>query len=105
MNKAGPIVILEDDNDDIEIYRSIFAELKIENDIQVFNSGEQILDYLHTDVKPFLIISDVNMPQTNGFQIRSTINTEPNIHKKCIPYLFFTTDISPDIVEKAYMLS
>jgi CheY-like chemotaxis protein len=106
MNKAGPIVIIDDDHDDIELYYSMFEELGTANEIQIFDNGEKALEYLHRDdVKPFLILSDVSMQPKGGFEIRRNIAADPELHKKCIPYIFFTTSMSPATVEEAYNLS
>lgn len=106
MNKSGPIVIIEDDQDDIELYYSMFKELGTPNEIQIFDHGDKALAYLHQeDVKPFLILSDVSMKPKGGFEIRKIIAADPDLHRKCIPYIFYTTSVSPAAVEQAYNLS
>ena len=46
-----------------------------------------------------LIISDINMPVLNGFQLRDTFNLDPLVNFKRIPYLFFSTAPShPDVI-------
>lgn len=106
MNKLGPIVIIEDDRDDIEFYYSMFEELGTPNEIKIFENGSAAIEYLHDpEVKPFLILSDVSMRPINGFEIRRKIAEQPDLHKKCIPYIFYTTSVSPKAVEEAYNLS
>ena len=106
MNKNGPIVIIEDDLDDQDLYRTIFEELKVENPLVFWGTGAEAMEYLAQEsVMPFLIISDINMPGLNGFQVRERIRCEPKILNRCIPYLFFTTDASPSAVQQAYALS
>jgi CheY-like chemotaxis protein len=106
MNKDGPIVILDDDDDDIELYKAVLTELGIRNNIMLFTNSEDMLEYVHEiEVKPFLIISDINMPRSDGFQIRSIISSDKELKKKCIPYIFITTDASPRAVEESYNLS
>jgi CheY-like chemotaxis protein len=106
MNKTGPIIIIEDDRDDIDFYYSMFEELNIPNEIKIFDDGQKALAYLHEpDVKPFLILSDVSMHPMGGFEIRKTIAANPELMKKCIPYIFYTTSVSPAAVEQAYNLS
>ena len=63
MYKNGPIVIIEDDHDDQEIFSEVLAELNFPNEVKFFSDGEKALEYLvASQVKPFLILSDVNMP-------------------------------------------
>lgn len=106
MNKAGPIVVIEDDMDDQAILVEIFGELGYENEIIYFVDGDEALHYLNrTDVQPFLILSDINMPKLNGFELRSRIFTNEQLKTKCIPYLFFTTGGTKKAVLDAYAMS
>ena len=68
MNKDGPIIIIEDDIDDQQIIGEIFKKLDHKNEIVFFHDGNLALEYLNkTDIHPFLILSDINMPKINGF--------------------------------------
>ena len=106
MNKSGPIVVIEDDADDQEIMRTIFDDLGYSNLIIYFSDGEEALKYLiETRIKPFLILSDINMPRLSGFELREKIWLNENLNLKCIPYLFFTTTSSQKAVINAYSQS
>jgi CheY-like chemotaxis protein len=106
MNKSGPIIIIEDDLEDQEILEEIFRKLDYKNEAVFFTDGEKALDYINqTDIQPFLILSDVNMPRINGFELRSKIFTNKLLQTKCIPYLFFTTGGNKKSVLDAYALS
>ena len=106
MNKNGPVVVIEDDEDDKMMLEEIFANLKYKNKIVFFNDGNDALEYLQrTDVAPFLILSDVNMPKINGFELRQKVYTNELLSIKCIPYLFFTTGATKQSVIDAYSIS
>lgn len=106
MDKNGPIVVIEDDEDDREMLEEIFATLAYDNKIVFFDDGNEALEYLNkTEIIPFLILSDINMPKINGFELRNTIHTNAQLHTKCIPYLFFTTHANKQSVVDAYALS
>ncbi|CAN5338874.1 response regulator [soil metagenome] len=106
MNKSGPIIIIEDDADDQEMLVEIFQKLNYENKVVYFHDGNEALEYLNTtDIHPFLILSDINMPKINGFELRSKIFTNEQLQVKCIPYLFFTTGGTKKSVLDAYALS
>lgn len=106
MNKRGPIIVIEDDIDDQEILLSIFHKLDYKNEIIFYKDGNEALEYLNrTDVQPFLILSDINMPKIDGFQLRSKVFTNEQLQTKCIPYLFFTTSATKKAVIDAYALS
>lgn len=106
MNKQGPIIIIEDDADDRDILQQIFTELAYRNEIVFFEDGNEALDYLvKSRDRPFLILSDINMPKLNGFELRDKIFTNEKLNLKCIPYLFFTTASTPQVVIDAYAKS
>ena len=92
MNKAGPIIVIEDDEDDRDFFKEVFEALNFENEIIFFQDGESALTYLVKEPdKPFLILSDINMPRLSGIELKEKIQLNENLRMKCIPYLFFTT--------------
>jgi CheY-like chemotaxis protein len=106
MNKNGPIIVIEDDKDDQEILDNIFQKLAYPNKIHFFADGEKALEFLNqTDVHPFLILSDINMPKIDGFELRKLVFANKQLSMKCIPYLFFTTGVSRKAVLEAYAMS
>jgi len=106
MSKNGPVVIIEDDEDDQFLLESVFKELKYRNDIVFFKDGNDALEYLNqTDVVPFLILSDINMPKISGFEMRAKVHENEQLRIKCIPYLFFTTHANKKTVIDAYAMS
>jgi CheY-like chemotaxis protein len=106
MNKDGPIIVIEDDMDDQQVLVEIFQKLGYKNEIVYFEDGNMALEYLNkTDIHPFLILSDVNMPKINGFELRSKVFTNEQLQTKCIPYLFFTTATTKKAVLDAYAMS
>jgi CheY-like chemotaxis protein len=106
MNKKGPIIVIEDDADDQELLVEIFQSLGYVNNVIYFQDGNDALDYLNkSDVHPFLILSDINMPKLNGFELRNKVFTDLQLQSKCIPYLFFTTAANKKSVTDAYSLS
>src|SRR5688500_12630738 len=106
MNKSGPIIIIEDDHDDQELFEDIFKQLECPNQIIYFFDGFKALAYLSTSGdQPFLILSDINLPQLNGFNLREKIHNNEQLRLKCIPYLFFTTSANHQNVIDAYSQS
>jgi CheY-like chemotaxis protein len=106
MNKTGPIIVIEDDIDDQTMLTEIFGELGYVNEIIYFRDGNEALLYLNkSEVQPFLILSDINMPKINGFELRSKVFTNEQLQTKCIPYLFFTTSGTKKAVIDAYAMS
>lgn len=106
MNKKGPIIIIEDDEDDQEILSQVFKSLKYSNRIVFFSDAVKALDYLiNTDIEPFIVLSDINMPKLNGLELREKVHENEDLRLKCIPYLFFTTSAEQEHVVDAYSRS
>ena len=106
MNVSGPIIIIEDDADDQEMLKEIFEKLSYRNQVMFFSDGQEALDFLNaTELMPFLIVSDINMPKLDGFALRSKIRENAQLDIKCIPYLFFSTAATQKAVIDAYSMS
>jgi CheY-like chemotaxis protein len=106
MNKNGPIIVIEDDEDDRDILKDVFEKLGYPNSVTFFNDGEEALEFLQRrDQLPFLILSDINMPKLDGFALRAKLKTDADLQLRCIPYLFFTTAADQKSVIDAYSLS
>jgi CheY-like chemotaxis protein len=106
MNTLDPIIIIEDDLDDQEMLKAAFEKLPYDNEICFFNDGQSALEYLNrTDIIPFLILSDINMPVLDGFALRDKVKMDAKLQVKCIPYLFFTTASNQQLIIDAYSKS
>lgn len=106
MLRKGPIVVIEDDEDDQLILQEVFNRLDYPNKLIFFNNGQDALDFLNRgEVLPFLILSDINMPKLDGFALRQKLKSDAALQLKCIPYIFFTTTAEQSSVIDAYSLS
>jgi CheY-like chemotaxis protein len=106
MQKAGPIIVIEDDLDDQDVLHEIFNVLNYANEVIFFEDGYKALEYIvSTDVQPFLILSDINMPKIDGFELRRKIHNNEELRIRCIPYLFFTSGVNRKAVYDAYAMS
>lgn len=103
MAKSGPIIIVEDDPDDQELIESAIRNVGVSNKILFFADGETAFEYLKTTPeKPFLILSDVNMPRLNGIEFKRRIDEDPQLRERSIPFIFFTTSTDKSSVTEAY---
>jgi CheY-like chemotaxis protein len=102
----GPIVIVEDDPDDQDIYSEALKTIGIPNELRFFNNAPGVLDYLNTtDEQPFIILSDVNMPAMTGLELKESIQKSDFLRSKGIPFVFISTNASAIAVRKAHELS
>lgn len=103
LSLKGPIISIEDDDDDQFLLAQIIKQLDISNEIRFFSNGQLALQYLEaTDEQPFLILCDINMPIMNGLELRRRINKSDYLRQKSIPFVYLTTAANPDIIREAY---
>ena len=106
MNKTGPIIVIEDDEDDQLLLTQVFSKLSHKNKVIFFEDPEEALTFLTTSaVEPFIVLSDINMPKLSGLELREKIHANESLRLKCIPYLFFTTSAEQQHVVEAYSKS
>jgi CheY-like chemotaxis protein len=106
MRKSGPIIVIEDDVEDQEFLMDTFKTLNYANTVLYFTDGHEALEFIQrAGIEPFLIISDINMPTIDGFEIRKQIQCSVHLKNKFIPYLFFSTGLQRKEVDYAYALS
>ncbi|WP_221391215.1 response regulator [Dyadobacter sp. NIV53] len=103
MSLKGPIILVEDDEDDQYLINKILEELQIPNTLRLHQNGLEALNYLKTtQEKPLLILCDVNMPVMNGLELRKEIEDNPYLKQKAIPFIFLSTSGDIGIVKEAY---
>jgi CheY-like chemotaxis protein len=106
MNRKGPIIIIEDDQDDQDVLKEVFESLPYPNKIMFFADGEEALVFLQkSTVTPFIIFSDINMPKLNGMELREKIQQNEDLRLKSIPFLFFSTTAEQKHIIEAYSKS
>ncbi|WP_347052203.1 response regulator [Flavobacterium olei] len=106
MNKSGEILVVEDDQDDRDFLSDIFDSLEYPNKIVYFEDPTTVIPYLKSmNNRPFMILSDINMPKLDGFELRKLINQDNHLSRKCVPYIFLSTSETPENVERAFELS
>ena len=103
MNKNGPIIVMEDDEDDRALLKEIFLELGHPNEVVFFEYGAAALAYMQDkDTNPFLILSDINLPGLDGLELKRRAQASMVLRKKCVPYIFFSTQVDAESVADAY---
>ena len=98
MKKEALILLVEDNKMDVELTLDAFREARLENKIQVTNTGEEALDYLNgkgnfSDRKKFplpnIILLDLKMPGIDGFGVLKKVKNTDEI--KRIPIIILTS--------------
>lgn len=106
MSKKDAILIIEDDHDDQQILRDVFAELQVENELRFFDDCDDAYNHLMAiEDKPFLIICDINLPKMNGIELKQKIDNTDLLRKKAVPFVFLTTSDEQKTIDDAYRIT
>lgn len=104
--KENPIVIIDDDDEDLELINEAFVELSVKNERLSFKSATEALLFLKSsECKPLFILCDVNMQLLSGFELREILHKDEILRLKSIPFLFLSTSDELKGITNAYNLS
>jgi excisionase family DNA binding protein len=71
------VLVVEDDAVTLEVFRSAFASWDLPVEVSLMSSALEALINIHT-LKPDLLITDLNMPGVNGFELLRTLRSNPS---------------------------
>lgn len=96
MNKKPHVLIAEDDPDDAYFIRSAFEESNVFSRIDLVANGQELLKYLSDSSNPVpdLIITDLNMPKMDGYEVISRLKENKNTLN--IPVIVLSTSDSEE---------
>lgn len=106
MNKKGPIVVIENKQEDRKLFIEVFSELNYANPILYFNTAETACNYmLRHEITPFLVFSDIVLLNVMNYKVMETTSDNNGVGTifNC-PYLFFTTLFEQSFVIDPYSL-
>jgi len=92
-----PLILVADDNEDMRMLVSMILS-KSGFQIEVAESGRAALDKLEAGLAPDLILSDVMMPEMDGYTFFQHVQKRPEWRR--IPFIFFTMKDSVDDIQK-----
>ena len=103
-----PILLVEDNLDDILITKRAMAKGRISNKLYVVHDGEEALDFFKKQGKykdaptPTLVLLDLKMPKLDGFGVLKVVKSDENL--KSIPIIVLTSSERDKDIELAYKL-
>jgi CheY-like chemotaxis protein len=105
------ILLAEDNEDDILLMQRAFQKIEGPPNLQVTRNGEEAIQYLEGEGEfadrkkhpvPGLIISDLNMPRKDGYDLIKWIRAHPECF--VIPIVILTTSEPNGRIREAYRL-
>lgn len=106
MMKSGPIIIIEDDEEDQHLCATALGNFVHTNRIRIFGNGIDALTYLQTTSEnPFIILCDLQMPRMTGMELREQIFRNERLRKKSIPFIFISGTADREDLLRSYELN
>ena len=100
----GPIILVEDDQNDTEAITEAIREVGVKNKVIAFANADVAFDYLLTmQEQPFFILCDIRMPVLDGLSFRRRIIQNQFLKKKSIPFIFLTSLVSQAVIDIAFI--
>jgi CheY-like chemotaxis protein len=102
-SKTVTILLVEDDEIDVKALRWAFDKLKVANPLVVARDGVEAWEMLKDLSRPYLIITDINMPRMNGIELIRKIR-ESEEYRDSIVFALTTSNDEQDKIA-AYNLN
>ncbi len=97
------ILYVDDDIDDIEIWKEVFSSFSSAPQFDAVSSGELALEYLSningTEKKLCFLLVDMNMPKMDGKKLVQTVKEDKQFQE--LPIAFVSTSMNPKDEELA----
>ena len=110
MSDLKPILLVEDNANDVELTLAALAENHLANEVIVARDGAEALDYLyHRGIfklrargNPAVILLDLKLPKIDGLEVLQQIKSEATL--KAIPVVMLTSSREEQDLTRSYDL-
>lgn len=106
-----PILLVEDNDDDISLLKRAFLKAGIDAPVHSCSDGAEAIEYLHGEGNysdrnkfpfPRVLITDLKMPRCSGFDLLQWLDQHPDC--SVIPTIVLTSSREEKDVKKAFEL-
>src|ERR1700751_2363824 len=97
MSSPGPILLVEDDPNDLELTLTALEDYHLADEVVVAGDGAEALDYLYRrgafasreDRSPAVMLLDLNLPKVNGLEVLQQVKANESL--RMIPVVVLTS--------------
>ena len=106
MAKVRPVLLAEDEEDDVFLMKRAFAEAALSNPLIAVPDGQDAIWYLaghgiYSDrsrhPEPCLLLLDLNMPKVNGFEVLEWVQGQPQLQDNLPVIVLSSSDQEVDV--------
>jgi CheY-like chemotaxis protein len=105
-----PILLAEDNPNDVELTLSALQSLNIANEITVVGDGAEALDYLYRrgshasspGAQPAVVLLDLKMPRVDGLEVLRQIRADAGL--RSLPVVILTSSREESDMVRGYQL-
>jgi CheY-like chemotaxis protein len=103
----GPILLVEDNPDDVMFTLRAFSKNRVQNKIIVAGDGEQALQFLFPEdgsapLRPALILLDIKLPKVDGLEVLRHIRD--HARTRSLPVVVLTTSNEERDIAESYRI-
>jgi CheY-like chemotaxis protein len=110
MPTLRPILLAEDNPNDVELTLTALRGLNLANEIIVVNDGAEVLNFLYrrhafkdrSDALPAVLMLDLKMPKVDGLEALRQIRSDPAL--RLLPIVILTSSREENDLVKGYQL-
>jgi CheY-like chemotaxis protein len=110
MSNLRPLLLAEDNPNDVELTLTALHSLNLANEIIVVNDGAQVLDFLQRRnafssrpaIAPAVILLDLKMPRVDGLEALRLIRADPAL--RMLPIVILTSSREENDLVRGYEL-
>lgn len=111
MKSKFPILLVEDNPDDVFFVERAFKAAKLEHPLFIVSDGKEAIEYMssagqyadrHKFPLPRLVIADLKMPVVSGFDLIKWMRNDSRA--RLVPIIVLSSSALPDDVNHAYAL-
>jgi len=102
--REGPILLVEDNPDDIELTLRAFRRHRLENEVVVARDGveAEVLLFGERQLAPAMILLDLKLPKRGGLEVLKSIREHQRT--KLFPVVVLTSSVEEEDLISAYEL-
>jgi len=105
-----PILLAEDNANDVELIQTALADVKLANDIVVTRDGQDALDYLYrrghyaglAAAAPAMVLLDLKMPRVDGREVLRQMRQDAAL--RTVPVIILTSSKEESDLSQTYKL-